>query len=197
MIALTVIPGARGVVMYKGFRRGVTVWAVLALFAPVFSCAKEFADADTREVSSYVLTEQGLEQFTQATKNLGSLAQELFSDCNDSDDSDDSETPQSLGEMVARMDAIPGVTAAIESAGMSNREYIVFSFSLFKNAIAAWVMSQPGGELPPDVSMANVEFYQAHEAEIQQISPQMESGGCDDEDENYDEEEEEWSDSDR
>ncbi len=173
--------------MCQNFRYSVIVWAVLAVFVPVLSFAQDSADSDTREVTTYVLTERGLQQFTEASQNLGSLARELAGDCNEDDDSEDA---QSLDDMVARMDAIPGATAAIESAGMSNREYIVFSLSMMQNGMAAWAVSQPGAELPPNVSMANVEFYKAHEAEIQKLGAGMESGDCDGEDQDSDEEEE-------
>ena len=195
-MAMTILAVREGVMFNRLWLWTALLSAFAALLvAPAVSFAQDFTDADTREVTSYVLTEKGLEQFTQASKNLGSLAKEILNDCDDSDDSDGSDNLETLDDMVAHMDSIPGVTEAIESAGMSNREYIVFSLSIFQNAMAAWVVSETDGELPPDVSMANVEFYQSHEAEIQQAGAQMESGDCDEDDANDDEEE--WSDEDQ
>jgi hypothetical protein len=136
-------------VMLNRLRLWTTLLSAFAavLVAPAVSFAQDFTDADTREVAGYVLTEDGLERFTQASKNLGSLSKEILNDCEDSDDGNGNDNPETLDDMVAHMDSIPGVTAAIESAGMSNREYIVFSLSIFQNAMAAWV-SETDGELP-------------------------------------------------
>lgn len=150
----------------------ITVLAV-ALFASPASVAQGFPDSDSREIGSYVLTESALAKYAQATKNIAALAAQ-------SNECDDSEGAQSLDESVVQMDAIPGVRAAIKSAGMTTREYIVFTWSLFQNGMAAWALSQPGGTLPSGTSMANVDFYRAHEAAIQKLGAQTKSDDCDD-----------------
>jgi hypothetical protein len=90
--------------------------------------------------------------------------------------------------MVARIDAVPGARDAIGSAGMTTREYVVFSWSLLQNGLAAWAISQPGGKLPPGVSKANVDFYKKHEAELQRLEGQKSDDcGGDDEEEGSEE----------
>ena len=74
----------------------------------------------------------------------------------------------------------PKAKAAIESAGMTPREYLVFSFSLFQSGMAAWALSQPGGTLPPGVSKANVDFYRSHEQALKKLAPQQGSDTCGD-----------------
>jgi len=106
-----------------------------------------------------------------------------------SDDCDDSESSQSLDADVARIDAIPGVRAAGKSAGMTTREYIVFTFSLFQNGMAAWALSQPGGTLPPGTLIANVNFFRAHEAAIQKLGEQTQPDDCDDDSSDCEDEE--------
>jgi len=117
-------------------------------------------DADSQEVMRYTLTEAGLAKFTQAARNIagvpGACAQE----------EDDSEDLKSIDQMVAKMNSVPGVQAAVQSAGMTAREYVVFMFSMMQNGLAAWAVSQPGGKLPPGVSQANVDFYKKHEAKM-------------------------------
>ena len=147
----------------------------VALFAPPASVAQGFPDRDTREIGSYVLTEAGLAKYTRATQNLGAIEKKLAGDCDDEE-----ESPQSLDESVAQMNAIPEARAAITSAGMTTREYIVFTWSLFQNGMAAWTLSQPGGSLPPGTSMANVDFYRAHEAALQKLSQETVSDACED-----------------
>ena len=115
-------------------------------------------DRDSREVSAYVLTESGLAKFAQASENLAGVA----GACEQSDD--DSDDLKTIDHMVAKLNSTPGVQAAIQSAGMTSREYVVFMFSMMQNGMAAWALKQPGGKLPPGTSQANVDFYNKHEA---------------------------------
>lgn len=148
-----------------------------APLAPAAAVAQSTSDKDTREISSYVLTDAGLARYTQATHNLAALAKKPGSDCGDS------EGAQSLDEQVTRFDAVPGVRGAIKSAGMSTREYVVFTWSVAQNGLAAWALSQPGAKPTPDISMANVNFYRKHEAAIQKLGEEMKSTDCDEGDE--------------
>jgi hypothetical protein len=70
----------------------------------------------------------------------------------------------------------------MKSAGMSSREFFVFSMSLVQNAMAAWALDQPGGKLPPGAQMANVKFYRAHEAALKKLGEETKSGGCKEDD---------------
>jgi len=80
--------------------------------------------------------------------------------------------------MAAKINAVPGAQAAIQSAGMPTREYIVFMWSMMQNGMAAWALTQPGGKLPPGISQSNVDFYKRHEAEMTALGDQP---GCEDE----------------
>ena len=152
----------------------LTVSCAMAVLVSGVSFAQDLTDQDTREINRYQFTAQGLEHYTQAAHNLGPMARKLSRDC------EGMEGAQSLDEAVSRIDAIPGTKAAITSAGMSTREYMVFSLALFQSGMAAWALSQPGGKLPAGVSKANVDFYSAHEAELQALAPQKSTGDCDD-----------------
>jgi hypothetical protein len=88
--------------------------------------------------------------------------------------------------MTAKLNASPGAKAAIQSAGMTTREYVVFSWSLLQTGLAAWAVDQPGGKLPPGASKANVDFYKKNEAALQQLEGA--GGDCED-DRNEDDEE--------
>ena len=147
----------------------------LALLLPGFAVAQ---DSDAREIQSHVLTAAGLAKYTQATKKIAALP---GGDCDD--DGDDS---PSLDQMTAKLNASPGAKAAIQSAGMTTREYVVFSWSLLQTGLAAWAVDQPGGKLPPGASKANVDFYKKNEAALQQLEGA--GGDCED-DRNEDDEE--------
>ena len=144
----------------------------VALLATAGSHAQDFSDRDTREISSYVLTEAGLAKYSQATRNLDANAKKSMSAGACEDDG-----AASLDAAVARIDAIPSAKAAIKAAGMTTREYLLFTWSVFQNGMAAWAVSQPGGKLPPGASMANVNFYRTHEAALKKLG-QTASGDC-------------------
>ena len=146
--------------MTHGLGTSLRVLAATALLMPAIAAAQ---DRDAQEVQSYVLTDAGLAKYTQATKKLAALPGGS-SACGD-----DGDGSQSLDAMTARLNAQPGVKAAIASAGMTTREYVVFSWSLMQNGLAAWALSQPGGKLPVGVSKANVDFYNKNEAALQQL----------------------------
>lgn len=158
------------------FRGVVLAIGASAWWAPTASMAQGGMDADTREVLAYVLTEAGLARYAQAARNLDALSQNVRGDCDDESDS------QTLDETAARIDAVPGAKAAIQAAGMSTREYMVFSWSLLHHGLAAWAVSQPGGTLPPGASQANVDFYKQHEAAIDKLAELTNGGDCEEED---------------
>jgi len=131
-------------------------------------------DADTQEVQRYALTDAGLAKYTQATQKLAALPTGPVN-CND--DGDDA---KSLDAMVAEISAKPGAQAAIQSAGMTPREYVVFSMSLLQNGIAAWAVKQPGGSLPAGVAKANVDFVNRHDADLKKLEAMSQGAECSD-----------------
>lgn len=127
---------------------------------------------DAQEISRYALTESGLAKYTQATRNLAGVPGACVRD-----DDDDGSNSQTIDQMVAKLNASPGAAAAIQSAGMTTREFVTFTFSMFQTGMAAWAASQPGGKLPPGVSQANVDFYKKNEARFAALG---ENDPCDD-----------------
>jgi hypothetical protein len=121
-------------------------------------------DRDAQEVSRYVLSESGLAKFAQATRNISAVP----GACEREED-DDSDDLKSIDQMVAKLNSVPGIQAAIQSAGFTSREYVVFMFSMMQSGMAAWAVSQPGGKLPPGISQANVDFFKQHETAMAAI----------------------------
>lgn len=142
---------------------------VAALALPGVAAANE---NDKREISNYVLTEAGLAKFKQATDKLSAVP----GACAKADDDEDNSS-QSLDQVVAKLDAVPGAEAAIQSAGMTTREYVVFMWSILHNGMASWAVSQPGGKLPPGTQQSNVDFYKKNEAKMAAIG---QNDPCDD-----------------
>lgn len=149
-------------------------WAasLVAVVALTLGCqgAALALDRDAQEVSSYKLTDAALAKYKQAHARLSGLPATCAED-----EADEGSDAQSIDDMVTKMNALPGVQAAIQSTGFSTREYVVFSFALMQSGMAAWATSQPGGKLPPGVSQANVDFFKQHEAELAALGEQP---GC-------------------
>lgn len=155
--------------------RRITGGLLVALAVTLSPVRFAFAqDADMQEVVRYKLTESGLAKYAQATRQLAALAGGAPVGCDEGTES------ASLAEMAAKLDAAPGAKAAVQSAGMSTREYIVFSWSLLHNGMAAWTTSQPGGALPPGVSKANVDFLKAHDAQLKELETVSKQDDCGD-----------------
>jgi hypothetical protein len=147
---------------------------VLAAFAFLLPQAGAAQDRDTQEVQRYVLTGAALAKYRQAATKLAALPGSGGS-CDDDGDDD-----ESIAGGVAKLEAVPGARAAIQSSGMTTREYVVFSWSIVHNTLAAWVVSQPGGKLPAGTSQANVNFVNQHEAELKSL-PKAKEADCDEE----------------
>ena len=135
-------------------------------------------DADSQEVMRYVLTEAGLAKYSQAARNLAALPGGGPASC-DSDDDSDSES-NSISDLASKLDAVPGAKAAVQKAGLSAREYIVFTMSLLQNGLASWAVKQPGGKLPPGVSKANVDFVDAHATQLEALKVLGNQSNCSD-----------------
>lgn len=161
--------------MFNTFKAmlAVTVVFALALLVPMAAGAQGLADRDAKEVADYVLTDAALTKYAQAVRKLQPLKEQLQQDCDREDAS------ESLNGMAARLDKVSGVKSALKGAGMTSREYLVFSLSVFENGMAAWALEQPGGKLPPGVKMANVNFYRAHKADLEKLGELTKQADCD------------------
>lgn len=162
----------------------------LAFIITVFTLATALAappaaDRDTREVNAYVLTEAALARYTQATRKLQALPQRAAASCteggDEGGDGEDDGNGKSIAAQVAQLEASPGAAAAVKSAGLTTREYVVFGWSLLQAGLASWAIAQPGGKLPAGVLRSNVDFYRAHEAAIKAAAPASRSEECEDE----------------
>lgn len=161
--------------MFNRFKtaRIVKVVSALALLVSMVAEAQGLADRDTNEIAGYVLTDAALTKYAQSVRKLQPLKEQLQQDC------DREDAPKSLNGMAARLDKVSGVKSALKGAGMTSREYLVFSLSVFQNGMAAWALEQPGGTLPPGVKLANVNFYRAHKAELEKLGELTRELGCD------------------
>lgn len=155
---------------------GRCLWAAIVaiVLAPVAMAAAPAADRDAREVDTYVLTEAAFARYAQATKKVQAMPHGAAAGCGQGDEGEDN----SIAAQVARLEARPGVAAAVRSAGLSTRDYVVISWSLVQAGLASWAAAQPGARQPTGTLMANVTFYRAHEDAIKALTPASRSDDC-------------------
>jgi len=139
-----------------------------AALAPSISSAQ---DKDTREVTAFTMTDASLAKYMKATQNLAKVPGAACED----EQSDE----MSIDDQVAQIDATPGAAGAITSAGMTTREYVVFSWSLLQTGLAVWAKEQ-SGNLPADANKANVTFYEKHRADWAKLEALNMTDACDD-----------------
>lgn len=145
-------------------RAGVIVMMVALL--PLLTAVAQ--NADTREIATYRLTDSTLTRYLRASRALAAVPTPRSAE--DEKDEDD----PSIALIAAKYDSIPAARRAITGAGLTTREYVVFTFALFQAGMAAWVVEQQGwSKLPPDVARANVEFYQRHKAQIDSMTAEI------------------------
>jgi hypothetical protein len=146
------------------------VLAFAALAPAAFSMM--LPDADTREVRAYALTDGAFAKYVAATHKLRDI------DFCVADEDDDDDAEDTIASSVARLDAAPGASAAVQSAGMTSREYVVFAFALLESGLASYTLQTPGGKMPDGVSPANVDFVRKHSAELHQLANETEDESC-------------------
>lgn len=134
-------------------------------------------DRDTREVAAYALTEAGLAKYTRATTNLAAVP---GASCGDAQADE-----MSIDDQAAQLDATPGAAAAITSAGMTTREYVVFSWSLLQTGLSVWAKEQ-SGSLSADANKANVDFYQKHRDDWAKLESLKQDDACGESDDGED-----------
>jgi len=139
------------------------------------------ANRDTSEVNAYRLTDAGLASYTQAARNITQVGKQSSTTCAADEDEGDSGNGKSIDQMVASLDANAKIRSAIQSAGMTTREYVVFGMAVFQAGMTSWALDQPGGKLPPGMGMENVTFYRKHDAAMRKLGESAKAADCDEE----------------
>lgn len=143
----------------------------LALLLPPVAAAD-----DEQEIRNYVLTDAGLAKYSQAARQIAMLpgAQSGACEAEDEEETD----AATIDSTAAKFDRYPAAKNAITSAGMTPREYIVFSFALLQTGLAVWGAEQSGGQAQA-ASAANVAFYKRNEANIKKLEAVTAMPSCD------------------
>ena len=88
--------------------------------------------------------------------------------------SDDNDNSATVSDMARKLAAIPHMSEAFKSAGLTARDFALFETSLMQaSLVAGFKKAGTLKEVPPGVSPENVQFVLDHEAEIQQVQKEM------------------------
>jgi hypothetical protein len=173
--------------------RLVTLLATLAavVVAPGVATAQPKGNGDMATLAAYRLTEARLEQFDRANRAMIEVAKDpaVRRQAEALKDDDYEEEAKTIAEIAARMDRIPAVKKAIESSGMSSREYATFQLSLFQAFMAVAMQEMQGGkgQLPEGTPAENVAFVRKHKARLDAMTRELEAlQGDDDADDDDD-----------
>jgi hypothetical protein len=153
--------------------------AVLALFVAFAAAAlgppsqaATGGDADLRELSRYQLTLTEVRKYAAANANLAKHPK-VAEDEDAEGDSEDDTNDESLDGMAARIGKIPEARKAIESAGLTVRQYAVITMALIQASMAQFAVDS--GADPAKVARdagvnpANIKFVKEHKAELQKM----------------------------
>ena len=124
-----------------GTALAVPLFLASILLTPGLIQAQNLADHDAKEIADYMLTEPALAKYTKAVHTLQPLMGQLAQDC------DREEGSTSLNDMATRMDGVSGVKPALKAAGITSREYLVFSWSVFQSGMAVFGSAADGRQV--------------------------------------------------
>jgi hypothetical protein len=136
------------------------------------ACAAFAQDADMEMLAEYRLTDEGLANFAQASRNVAAAVKADPSLEDSVDVSDDA----TIAELADLYDSHPVVRTAIESAGMTSTEYVTFLYSMIQAGMAAWMVEEYGQtELPEGTPQENVDYYLANKDKFTALSKELET----------------------
>lgn len=146
---------------------------VLPLRSPATSAAQSssgFSAADHAAIASYRLT---MDNVSKAAVAAGKL-KELEKDPEFKKIMMSKEEAQSIQDVIDKMDATPQIRRAVESSGLTSREFMLTVIGVASTRSAAKLTAMGGEAAKAAASLPtspqNLQFYAAHEAEIEKLA---------------------------
>lgn len=138
--------------------------------------ANEGRDLET--LSNYKLTMDDLHKWARANTAVSAIARQR-PDLEEEMATNAEEA--SIEGMADKLNSVPDVREAIESNGLSARQFTVITFTVMQVAMAQMALQQG---VPADsfaaragINPGNLEFYEANRVEIDQLMQQLQSAG--------------------
>ena len=155
---------------------------ILPLITPAPSAGQQssgFSPADHQAIASHRLTMDNIGKTAVAAGKL----RELEKDPKFKALLMNKEEATSLADVIAKMDATPEIRGAVESSGLTSREFMLTVFGLASTRSAAKLTAMGGPAAKAAASLPtspqNLQFYAAHEAEIEKVAGSIADSGDD------------------
>jgi hypothetical protein len=146
--------------------------------ADTATTTKSALTGDAREVATYRLTMPVMRKMARVQENIYTMItstpalRSKYAALNEATENEPE--PNTLDEMVQRMERMPEMTRAITSAGLTTREYLTAMLSMVQAAMALSFTQMEGParakELPAGVMADNVAFLKANKAELDRLT---------------------------
>jgi hypothetical protein len=135
---------------------------------------------DHEAVLEYRLTEAALRKVIRATADMAELVKdpavvkliEAEKRAQKNKEEEEDEKEATLDELAALYDRLPPVRRAITNAGLTPREYVIFSLATALAGMAQWAADQGASAADLDltpVQKANLAFVKRHEADFKRL----------------------------
>ena len=131
------------------------------------------SNGDQEEIKNFRLNMARLEQYTAASKALAAYAKENPSVQESSQNGQDAKT---ISDVVKRVEKYPGAVAAIQTAGLSPREFAVMGLTLFTVGMMVALKKQGNIKaIPATVLPENVAFFEQNYDKIESVVKAMQA----------------------
>jgi hypothetical protein len=158
-------------------QRHATVLCVVTTITYILAVAAIAAPSDQELLAEYRLSDENVEKWMQATRNLVQVFRHNpeLAQARDKVQADEA----SIADIAAWYDSKPEIKEAINAAGMTSLEYTTFLFSMIQAGMGAYVAQRQGlDKLPKGTVRDNVEYYIINQEklnalgkELQQLAP--------------------------
>ena len=150
----------------------------LLLIVPTASAQREAQqEADAKAIAGYRLTLSALRKYEAITDQLTAWLKtqraaqvEQAGKAGDSSDDD-----MSIDEMAREITKIKAFADALQKAGMTPREYVMFSFALMEASLHVAMKKQGLADEPEDIHPANIRFVEANAALLEALQARVEN----------------------
>lgn len=143
------------------------------LLAPGAAAQTRLATAEAEELAAYRMTEDAFAKYVAATRNLALVSREIDGMENPTADREDV-----IAAMAEAFEGRPNLRGAIVRAGMTPREYALFTMALLQATLGVSIVERDPAaidHLPVTVPKENVRFVQAHRAALDALQAELQA----------------------
>lgn len=165
--------------MPLGTRSLIAAALVCSLASPMQAQWEKMTPAERQELVSYRLTADNISKAAAASAKLEELSR------NDPSVKGSMEKGEarSLFDAIAKMNGVPALRSAIESSGLTTKQFMLTIIELASTRAAVKLQAMGGNAAKAAAQMPtspqNIEFYAAHQAELDPVADRIMHAGKD------------------